>query len=237
MRWTTLPISLKRNDPYPFGGKGPLEGGPEATDRVSFHVKHSQIWARCAQWVGVDLDPGAIERLDVYERWLDEEAIPAGGLGPGERHRLHDRHIGDSLLFAGGFDAIPDQVLDLGSGVGLPGIPLAIMLGDTNFTLLDRSGRRVDLMRRVTRILGLENVTVEQGEICDRSHQVTALVSRATIPPDQAREIFSPLLLPGGTAVLGGSWSHPPEYEGWTRVEIPPRVLDHTIWLLIMRQT
>jgi 16S rRNA (guanine527-N7)-methyltransferase len=187
--------------------------------------------------VGVDLDPTAIERLTIYEHWLGNEAIPAGGLGPGERHRLHDRHIGDSLLFAAGFEMIPDGVLDLGSGVGLPGIPLAIMLGDTKFTLVDRSGRRVDLIRRATRILELENVTVEHGEIRDRTEQVMALVSRATMPPDSAREIFSTLLLPGGTAVLGGSWTKPPEHEGWIRVEIPPRVLDHRIWLLIMRQT
>lgn len=241
MRWTTLLICQKRNDSPLIRGKGglrPLSRWVDLlTDRVRFHVKHSEIWVRCANWAGFDLDTAARDRLEIYESWLGTEAIAAGGLGPAEKDRLHDRHIGDSLLFAGGLVAIPDQVLDIGSGAGLPGIPLAIMMGNHHFTLLDRSGRRVDLLRRVTRILELENVIVEQGEIYDRSRQETAVVSRATIPPDQARALFKSLLLPGGVAVLGGSWTQPPDHDGWDVLEIPATVLDHRIWLLIMRQT
>ncbi len=207
------------------------------TDKVRFHVKHSEVWARCAAWAGIQLDSEANARLEVYEQWLATEAIDAGGLGPRERDRVHDRHIGDSLLFAGGLDPNPENVLDVGSGVGLPGIPLAIAMGGTSFTLLDRSGRRVDLLRRVTRILELENVTVEQGEIKARSRQEAAIVSRATLPPNQARALFSHMLRPHGVAVLGGSWTQPPVDEGWTVIEIPPTVLDHRIWLLMMRQT
>ena len=200
-------------------------------------MKHSEIWIRCASWGGVELDSRAVSRLEVYEQWLATEAIDAGGLGPGERDRVHDRHIGDSLLFAGGLDKRPESVLDVGSGVGLPGIPLAIAMGTTSFTLLDRSVRRTDMLRRILRILDLENVTVEQGEIKGRSRQEAAIVSRATLPPDQARKVFSPLLRPEGVAVLGGSWTQPPADQGWTVIEIPPTVLDHRIWLLMMRQT
>ncbi|MEX1124950.1 MAG: RsmG family class I SAM-dependent methyltransferase [Acidimicrobiia bacterium] len=200
-------------------------------------MKHPEIWLRCAEWVGVEMEAAALERLEVYQKWLAEEAIQAGGLSPGELNRLHDRHIGDSILFAAGFDSIPDQVLDIGSGVGLPGIPLAILLGATRFTLLDRSRRRVDLMRRAIRILGLENVTVEQGEIEHRLDQVPAVVSRATLPPDRARDLIASRLRPGGVAVLGGSWANRPDHVGWVTMEIPATVLDHTIWLLIMRRT
>lgn len=187
--------------------------------------------------MGGELGAAGLERLDIYERWLGDEAIEAGGLGPGEANRLHDRHIGDSILFGVGLDPIPDQVLDIGSGVGLPGIPLAIMLATTRFTLLDRSARRVDLMRRAVRILELENVEVEQGEIEQRPEQVSAVVSRATLPPDRSRDLISPLLKPGGVAVLGGSWAQRPDHEGWVTIEIPTTVLDHRIWLLIMRRT
>jgi 16S rRNA (guanine(527)-N(7))-methyltransferase RsmG len=207
------------------------------SDEGRFHVKHSEIWRRCADWVGQTLNDAAIERLGVFERWLAEEAILSGGLGPSEASRLHDRHIGDSLLFACGFGVTPDRVLDLGSGVGLPGIPLAIMMNDTRFTLLDRSGRRVDLMRRAVRILEVENVTVEQGEIETRTQQEDTVVSRATLPPDRARALLSRLLMPDGVAVLGGSWTERPHHEGWVTIEVPATVLDHTIWLLMMRQT
>jgi 16S rRNA (guanine527-N7)-methyltransferase len=200
-------------------------------------VKHREIWQRCANWVGAELDSNALDSLDQYQHWLAEEGIVSGGMGPAELPRLHDRHLGDSILFAAGFDLIPDRVLDIGSGVGLPGIPLAILWGGTGFTLLDRSRRRVDLMKRVVRILDLENVTVEQGEIEQRSSLEAAVVSRATLPPDRARDLIGPRLPPGGVAVLGGSWTQRPEFEGWATLEIPASVLDHSLWLLIMRHT
>jgi 16S rRNA G527 N7-methylase RsmG len=185
----------------------------------------------------VELDLTALDRLDRYERWLGEEAIVSGGLGPAESNRLHDRHIGDSMLFASGFGDVPGQVLDIGSGVGLPGIPLAVLFPRTEFILLDRSGRRTDLARRATRILELENVQVEQGEFEHHRRQESVIVSRGTLPPDRSRDVIQSLLHPGGLAILGGSWTQRPEYEGWSTVEIPATVLDHTIWLLIMRQT
>ena len=200
-------------------------------------MKHREIWLRCAEWVGAGLDGAALDRLETYERWLVAEAIPAGGLGPAEIDRVHDRHLGDSLLFGAGFDSIPDHVLDVGSGVGLPGLPLAILWAGTGFTLLDRSGRRTDLMRRAVRILELENVTVKQGEIDHHLGEETAVVSRATLPPDRAHDLITPRLAPGGTAILGGSWTQRPDHEGWETIEIPAEILDHTIWLLKMRRT
>ena len=153
-----------------------------------------------------------------------------------EADRLHDRHIADSLLFATLLEQ-PDRVVDLGSGAGLPGIPLAVMLPETQFVLLDRSGKRVDLMRRAKRILELENVEVVQGEIDGLSQPMPALVSRATLPPDRARPVLWPLLEPGGRAVLGGSWVVAPKHEGFETVSVESKILDRTIWLLIMRRT
>ncbi len=151
--------------------------------------------------------------------------------------RLHDRHIADSLLFAGGFDRIPDQISDLGSGAGLPGIPLAVMLPETEFVLVDRSGKRVDLMRRAARILDLPNVMVRQGEIEGLTDPVPAIVSRATLAPDHSLALLERLLTRGGRAVVGGSWVAPPDHPGFETLELNSKVLDRTIWLLIMRRT
>jgi 16S rRNA (guanine527-N7)-methyltransferase len=183
------------------------------------------------------LGASALERLDIYRRWLGSEAIPAGAVGPGERDRLHDRHLGDSILFGAGLDPSPEHVLDIGSGAGLPGIPLAILMEQTRFTLLDRSVRRAELMRRAVRILELENVSVVQGEIEQRPDQEMAVVSRGTFPPARAQTVIGPRLGPGGVAVLGGSWVDRPQHRGWATIEIPATVLDHTVWLLIMRHT
>jgi 16S rRNA (guanine527-N7)-methyltransferase len=176
---------------------------------------------------------GSLER---YRSWLLDEAVVAGGLGPNEIDRIDNRHIGDSLVFAGGFAEIPDEILDVGSGVGLPGIPLAVVMPDTRFLLVDRSGRRVELMKRAVRVLGLENVEIIHADIRDRDQPVAGIVSRGSLSPDQALTSFKRLLKPGGVAVVGGSWANKPEVSGFEPLEVPATVLDQKVWLLIMQQ-
>jgi 16S rRNA (guanine(527)-N(7))-methyltransferase RsmG len=163
------------------------------------------------------------------------EAVTAGGIGPYETERIDNRHIGDSLLFAGGFPISPEQILDVGSGVGLPGIPLSLIMPDTGFFLLDRSGRRADLMKRAIRVLELENVEVVHGDISDWKTPMDGIVSRASLSPDQAVTTFSRILRPQGRAVVGGSWASPPSVVGFDLMEVPGAVLDQRVWLLIMR--
>ena len=200
-----------------------------------FHVKPTELWARCARWAGIDLEERALARLDRYRDWLQDEAIPAGGLGPGESGRIDARHIADSLLFAGLIDPGVSEVWDFGTGVGLPGIPLAILRPEVGFTLVDRSHRRVHLARRAVRVLDLENAQVLQGEISDIPMGVPALVSRAVLPPPRAAESLYPRLSPGASLVLGGSWEDEPRYPGWETVPVPTEILDREVWLLMMR--
>lgn len=185
--------------------------------------------------VGIDLSPGQLALLDRYARWLGSEAVRAGAIGPDEPGRLQRRHLADSLLFALTLGE-PSEVWDLGTGVGLPGVPLAIALPETRFLLLDRSGRRIDLLRRVLRMLELENCEAIQGRIEDLERPLGTIVARASLPPSVMLETARRLLGPGGQAVLGGSWTERPQQPGWKTVEIPRDVLDHTVWLLIMRR-
>ena len=89
-------------------------------------MERHDLWRNAAEWGNRHLSPSQLERLDHYREWLITEALQAGGIGPDEPERVDVRHIGDSLLFAAGFDNDPARIVDLGSGVGLPGIPLAI---------------------------------------------------------------------------------------------------------------
>lgn len=187
----------------------------------------------------VDISPGQETLLQQYQHWLAAEALPAGALGPGETDRLHERHLIDSLLFLHGWDrdSHPESVWDLGSGAGLPGIPLAIALSDTAVTLVDRSGRRADLARRAVHILDLGNVEVVQSDVNRLEGEVSMLVSRATLKPENATELVRRHLAVEGVAVLGGSWVAPPEIpRGWERKEITLDPLDRIVWLLIMRR-
>lgn len=193
------------------------------------------MWARCGEWAGRELASTQLTQLDQYRDWLLTEAVEAGGIGPNEMTRVDNRHIGDSLLFAGGFGHSPSHILDVGSGVGLPGVPLSIIMPGTDFSLLDRSSRRVDLMRRVTRVLDLPNVEVVHGDISNWQMPVDGIVSRASLAPEEALIRFSHVLESHGTAVVGGSWAAPPTVSGFDLLEVPGTVLDQKVWLLIMR--
>ncbi len=193
-------------------------------------------WERAARFSGIDPNTRQTERMEIFADWLGTEASIAGGIGPDEVERIDRRHLADSVLFLSQIPRDAQRVWDLGSGVGLPGIPIAILLPDTDVTLIDRGGRRVDLMKRAIRVLELENCQVIQGELQRLTGETGVIVSRASLPADRLAPVVKPLLAPGGRAVVAGSWERPPHFSDWEVVEIPPEVLDHTIWLLIMRR-
>lgn len=213
-----------------------------------FHVEHDRHLLSAASHAGVQLSDEQHRLLNDYVEWLRDEAIPAGGLGPREAGRLWPRHIADSLTFASGFPDTPREILDVGTGVGLPGIPLAIALPDTAVTLLDRGGRRVRLLHRVVRILALQNVVIAQGDAFSVADEWQALTFRGSVPAPEAVGLSNRLLEPGGTAVFGLSRrAERPERADdlislaralgidATVTSIPEEVLDGPSWLLIMR--
>ncbi|EJW7250283.1 16S rRNA (guanine(527)-N(7))-methyltransferase RsmG [Salmonella enterica] len=73
------------------------------------------------------------------------------------------RHILDSIVVAPYLQG--QRFIDVGTGPGLPGIPLAIVLPDAHFTLLDSLGKRVRFLRQVQRELKLENITPVQSRV------------------------------------------------------------------------
>ena len=201
-----------------------------------FHVEPGDLWRQIADASAFAIPANLGEKLARYRDWLVTEAAPAGGIGPGEVPRLDTRHIADSLLFAIVMEPT-DLVLDVGTGVGLPGIPLACLLPSTQFVLLDRSARRVGLVRRAARILQLDNVEGVQSDIRDWKRPAPTLVARASIPPEDLLPSLKTLLSPGGIAVVGGSWNERPETSGYTVKEIGSAFLDRSVWVLMMRQT
>jgi 16S rRNA (guanine527-N7)-methyltransferase len=205
-----------------------------STRAILFHVK--PVWRRVAEYAGLEVGPEQTDMMERFGSWLVSEGRRGGGIGPGEVDKIDRRHLADSLLFATEFPESVAEVWDLGSGVGLPGIPLAIAMPETSFLLLDRSGRRVDLMRRAIRVLGLENCEVRQAEIAELHGQVGVLVSRGSLPPGEMAEVAKRHLGDDGVAVLAGSWRERPDPPGWSTVEIPSYVLDQPVWLLIMRR-
>ena len=186
-------------------------------------------------YVGQRIDSSQLAQLVDYRDWLISEALPSGGIGPAEGERIDRRHIADSLVFAAPM-LDPAEIWDLGSGAGLPGIPLAILFPEIPVVLIDRSSRSADLMRRAVRILDLPNVRVENREIDHLRGNSPTIVSRAALPPGRILRVVNRHLDDQGVAIIGGSWTRKPSVEGWQTLEIPHDILDHSVWLLIMRR-
>ena len=91
-----------------------------------------------------------------------------------ERHVLHSLALVKVMKFAPGSD-----VLDVGTGGGFPGIPLAIVYPEVNFVLCDSIGKKMKVVRAVVQALGLTNVTIHHGRAEDIKGQFDFVVSRA----------------------------------------------------------
>jgi len=97
----------------------------------------------------------------------------------GDLDDLVTRHVLDSLAIHALVRA--GRLLDVGSGAGFPGLPLAIALPDIEVTLLDSAGKRARFLRHVVRTLGLDSVEVVQARVEDfhAERPFTTIVSRA----------------------------------------------------------
>jgi 16S rRNA (guanine527-N7)-methyltransferase len=162
-----------------------------------FHVKH-EAWGRWDDLLDLDIDAEAAERLEGYEQLLLEKALPLGMIGREDRGQLRERHIVDSLRAGPLLGPPPVQVVDLGSGAGLPGIPLAIARPELTFCLAEFRRRRVAFIELAADTLRLTNVTVFARKAEDLTGPFDVCLSRAFAEPARAWSIAEPLLSPGG---------------------------------------
>ena len=150
------------------------------------------------------------EALSLLERLESRyaEAVEYGFLGPRETDRLRERHLDDALgLAVLRRPAAGERWADLGSGAGLPGLPLAAAFPATDFTLVDAHRRRLTWVESTAAALSIANVTVVherleslgQGQARER-FQVA--VARALGQPPVVLELGLPLVARGGMLMV-----------------------------------
>jgi 16S rRNA (guanine(527)-N(7))-methyltransferase RsmG len=123
------------------------------------------------------------------------------------RLRLATSHLLPSLAMRKVLIGIPHQVIaDLGSGSGLPGVPLKISLPGADFHLIEARRRRANFLREVVRRLALDRVEVVNGRIeewgCPEGKRPHVIVSRATMASDQLARCCAGVLRSSGRVLF-----------------------------------
>ena len=164
-----------------------------------FHVKHGVA----------PLPPTAAEivfgdRVGLAHRYADLLAGPGverGLIGPREVDRLWDRHILNSAAVAELIEP-GARVLDVGSGAGLPGLPIAMARPDVHVTLIEPMLRRTEFLDEVVAALALPIEIIrgraEEPDVRARAGGADVVVSRAVASLDKLSRWSLPLLRPGG---------------------------------------
>ena len=110
-------------------------------------------------------------------------------------------HVDGSLAAVEVVRRFEGTIVDVGSGGGAPGIPLAVALPERQVTLLEANGRKCAFLREVAR--SFPNVTVVQGRAEEQeTDRFGVAVAKALAPPPVAAEWCLPLVAPGGAVVL-----------------------------------
>ncbi|MFE9169259.1 16S rRNA (guanine(527)-N(7))-methyltransferase RsmG [Streptomyces kebangsaanensis] len=135
-----------------------------------------------------------------YAELLAETGVQRGLIGPREVPRLWERHLLNCAVLS---EVVPEgvTVCDVGSGAGLPGIPLALVREDLKITLLEPLLRRTNFLTEVVELLGLDHVTVVRGraeEVMGKIPPVHVVTARAVAPLDRLATWGIPLLRPYG---------------------------------------
>lgn len=175
---------------------------------------------RAGAGLGVPLDEPQIERLTAYVQLIERWNARFNLISRRDVDRLWPRHVLDSLSIApflradglgtdgaGTAETDPAVAVDIGTGAGLPGLPLAIAAPGLHWHLIDRNRRKIRFLETVVATLALDNVTAHAVDLGARplpglAGQADLVVSRAVDEPAGLVKLAEPLLGPRARLIL-----------------------------------
>ncbi len=143
-----------------------------------------------------DFSPVQLRQLaaleDLYKEWNAQINV----ISRKDIDSLYEKHVLHSLAIAAAFDFPPGgEVVDIGTGGGFPGIPLAIFYPQTRFHLVDSIGKKIKVVEAVAAAIGLTNISTQHGRAEEiKNRRFDAAVSRAVAPLKELWTWARPLL-------------------------------------------
>ena len=123
-------------------------------------MKDQQVLSQGLQTLGLSVSPEPLmDYLTLLQKWNKAYNLTAIR----EQKDMVTHHLLDSLAIAPWING--SRLLDVGTGAGLPGIPLAIAFPDLHVTLLDSNGKKIRFLREVKRLLKLDNIEIVQTRV------------------------------------------------------------------------
>jgi len=173
------------------------------------------VLARFLEQRGVE-SGRAVEALEHYERLIRRWNARGNLVSPRDLGRLRDRHVLDSLSLLPWWHG---SLADVGSGAGLPGVPLAIARPESPVTLVERSERKARFLQHVIIELTLRNVELVEADVRDplpaSLRGFATVTARAVAPPAATWALLRGLLAPTGVALLqSGEPLEPSMFDG-----------------------
>ncbi len=144
--------------------------------------------------INYSISPEAVEKLERFVEMIKKSSLSLNLLSSGEINHIWERHILDSLwpLILGVLEP-PCSVLDVGSGAGFPGLPIAISAEGVHVTMIESVGKKARFVERIINNLGLKNADIVNCRIENFKPQKTYdyCTSRAFASISKSLPIFS----------------------------------------------
>jgi 16S rRNA (guanine527-N7)-methyltransferase len=142
--------------------------------------------------------------LDLLKTWNRVHRL----IGSSDRRWMVENIILDSLLFLAVLPGISESLLDIGSGAGVPGIPIGIVRPEVSIVLVESRRKRVSFLATAIRELGLSRTEVVHGRaegLISGGRRFDVVVARCAGAPETVLDLGTDLVSPGGCVVISGS--------------------------------
>lgn len=166
-----------------------------------------EILKNAASEIGINLNDNQLDKFQKYYEILIEKNKVMNLTAITEVNDVVTKHFVDSISLINYFDLDNKKIIDVGTGAGFPGIPLAIILENTEFTLMDSLNKRINFLNEVIKLCDLNNVATihsraeDLGRNIEYREKFDICVSRAVANLSTLLEYCIPFVKVGGSFI------------------------------------